>query len=320
MRRSHAIVLVSGGLLAAGAVAAMSVDRGPGSQTCSSDSTLTMNVTEAGPDIVDTAVAAGEFKTLVTAVQAADLVGALKSPGPFTVFAPNDAAFGKVPSSAIQNLLKPQNKADLQGLLTYHVVAGEFMAGDVINKSSMTTLNGQRLDIAVRDGKVFVDGAQVIATNIECENGVIHVIDSVVMPKGDNIVTTAQSAGQFETLIAAAKAAGLAGALSGDGPLTVFAPTDEAFAALPAGTVETLLRPENRGKLAEILKYHVVAGRVFSSDALSAQSAETLQGQRVRIGLENGQLRVNGANIIMNDIEASNGVIHVIDRVILPTS
>ncbi len=317
MRKGFAMILASGGVLAAGALAAMTAERGSASQTCSS-STLTMNVAEGKADIVDTAVAAGDFKTLVKAVKAADLVGALKSKGPFTVFAPNDAAFAKVPSSALNSLLQPQNKEALRGVLTYHVVAGSLEASDVASRTSVTTLNGQRLDVNTRDGNVFVDGARVIATNIQCDNGVIHVIDSVVMPKSDNIVSTAQSAGSFGTLLAAAEAAGLAGPLAGDGPFTVFAPTDDAFAALPKGTVESLLKPENKAKLAAILKYHVVPGRVYSSDALSAQSAETLQGQRVRVVLKDGQLRVNNANIIANDIEASNGVIHVIDRVILP--
>lgn len=133
-----------------------------------------------------------------------------------------------------------------------------------------------------------------------------------------NIVETAAEAGQFDTLIAAAKAAGLAGALTGDGPLTVFAPTDDAFDALPAGTVETLLRPENKDQLARILKYHVVAGRVGSDELADGASVETLAGERAGFEATEGGFAIEGARITATDIEASNGIVHVIDRVILP--
>lgn len=132
-------------------------------------------------DIVDTAIAAGDFNTLVTAVKAADLVETLKGEGPFTVFAPNDAAFAKVPAATLEGLLA--DKAALSNVLTYHVVAGKIMAADVVKLSSAKTVQGQSADIEVKDGKVFVDGAQVIATDIKTSNGVIHVLDSVILPK-----------------------------------------------------------------------------------------------------------------------------------------
>lgn len=132
-------------------------------------------------DIVDTAVAAGDFTTLVTAVKAADLVEVLKGDGPFTVFAPNDAAFAKVPSATLQGLLG--DKAALSNVLTYHVVSGKVLAADVVDLWKVTTVQGQDVRIEVIGDKVFVDGAQVIATDIEASNGVIHVIDSVILPK-----------------------------------------------------------------------------------------------------------------------------------------
>lgn len=135
----------------------------------------------AKADIVDTAVAAGSFNTLVTAVKAADLVDTLKGTGPFTVFAPNDAAFAKIPAADLQALLK--DKAALGKVLTYHVVAGKVMAADVVKLTSAKTVQGQELKIEVKDGVVYVDGAKVISTDIETSNGVIHVIDSVVLPK-----------------------------------------------------------------------------------------------------------------------------------------
>ena len=133
-----------------------------------------------------------------------------------------------------------------------------------------------------------------------------------------DIVDVAVSAGQFETLAAALEAAGLVGTLKGDGPFTVFAPTDEAFAKLPKGTVEDLLKPENREKLTAILTYHVVPGKVYSSDVVKLDSAETVNGARVGIKVANGTVNVDNATVIKTDIAASNGVIHVIDKVILP--
>ena len=136
----------------------------------------------AGKDIVDTAVGAGSFKTLVAAVQAAGLVETLKGKGPFTVFAPTDEAFAKLPKGTVETLLKPENKAKLQAILTYHVVSGSVMAADVVKLTGAVTVQGQQVDIAVKDGKVTVDGANVVKTDIACSNGVIHVIDSVILP------------------------------------------------------------------------------------------------------------------------------------------
>lgn len=134
-------------------------------------------------DIVDTAVAAGSFNTLAAALKAADLVGTLKGDGPFTVFAPTDEAFAKLPAGTLEDLLKPENKNKLAGILTYHVVSGKVMAKDVVNLKTAKTVNGQSLHIHVDGGKVKVDNATVVKTDIETSNGVIHVIDTVVLPK-----------------------------------------------------------------------------------------------------------------------------------------
>jgi uncharacterized surface protein with fasciclin (FAS1) repeats len=134
-------------------------------------------------DIVDTAAGAGDFKTLATALQAAGLVDTLKGPGPFTVFAPTDEAFAKLPAGTLEDLLKPENKRKLISILTYHVVAGRVLAKDVVKLHEAKTLNGQEVKIRVEDGKVKVDNATVVKTDIECTNGVIHVIDSVLLPQ-----------------------------------------------------------------------------------------------------------------------------------------
>ena len=134
-------------------------------------------------DIVDTAVGAGSFDTLVAAVKAADLVETLKSEGPFTVFAPTDDAFAKLPEGTVEDLLKPENKAKLQSILTYHVVPGKVMAKDVVNLSSAKTVNDQSVTIKTSGKNVMVDNANVVKTDIMCSNGIIHVIDTVIMPK-----------------------------------------------------------------------------------------------------------------------------------------
>ncbi len=269
-------------------------------------------------DIVDTAVSAGSFKTLVAAVKAAGLVETLKGDGPFTVFAPTDEAFAKLPAGTVESLLKPENKAKLQAILTYHVVSGKVLAADVVKLKGAVTVQGQQIDIAVADGTVTVDSAKVLKTDIECSNGVIHVIDSVILPADSDIVDTAVAAGSFKTLAAALTAAELVETLKGEGPFTVFAPTDEAFAKLPAGTVESLLKPENREKLVAILTYHVVPGKVLASDVVKLKSAKTVNGKAVVIKVKDSGVTIDSAKVVATDIETSNGVIHVIDSVILP--
>ena len=142
-------------------------------------------------DIVDTAVAAGSFKTLAAALQAAGLVDTLKGSGPFTVFAPTDAAFAKLPAGTVESLLKPENKEKLTAILTYHVVSGAVKAKDVTGLTFATSLQGQRIDVVAKDGTVKIDGATVTKTDIECSNGVIHVIDTVIMPASEEAATTA---------------------------------------------------------------------------------------------------------------------------------
>jgi transforming growth factor-beta-induced protein len=279
-------------------------------------------------DIVDTAIADGRFTTLVTAVQAGGLVDTLKGAGPFTVFAPTDDAFAKLPAGTVEGLLKPENLETLKNILLYHVVPGAVMAADVVTldgKSADTAFAGNAIAISVKDGKVFLnETVQVIITDIATSNGVIHVIDTVLLPpaKLANIVDTAVADGRFTTLVAAVTAGGLVDTLVGEGPFTVFAPTDEAFATLPAGTVEGLLKPENLETLKNILLYHVVPGTVMAADVvtLDGKTADTaLAGNAIAISVKDGKVFLNETvQVIITDIVTSNGVIHVIDTVLLP--
>jgi transforming growth factor-beta-induced protein len=272
-----------------------------------------MTSTNQPKDIVETAEANGSFSTLVTALTAADLVDTLKGTGPFTVFAPTDAAFNALPAGLLDSLLA--NTTALTQVLTYHVVSGELMASDVTNLMSVTTLQGGSLPITTTDGQVKIGIATITQTDIKCSNGVIHVIDTVLVPnKIMNIVQSAQYY-SFSTLVTALQAANLVSTLEGTGPFTVFAPTNAAFGALPAGTLDGLL--DDIPSLTAVLTYHVVPGYLLASDVLATTSLTTVQGQTLTITTEGGP-KVNGANIIQTDIECTNGVIHAIDAVLLP--
>jgi len=278
-------------------------------------------------DIVDTAVADGRFTTLVAAVQAAELVDTLKGEGPFTVFAPTDDAFSALPEGTLESLLLPENKQTLTDILLYHVVSGKVMAAEVTAMTSAATVLGKDIAVKVDTGNVYINEAKVIITDIETSNGIIHVIDAVLLPPTDEaameekntIVDIAVADGRFTTLVAAVTAADLVETLSGEGPFTVFAPTDDAFAALPAGTLDSLLLPENKQQLTDILLYHVVSGKVMAADVVTLTSAPTVLGKDVTITVKDGNVFLNDTvQVIITDIEASNGVIHVIDAVLLP--
>jgi transforming growth factor-beta-induced protein len=276
----------------------------------------TPTATETPKDIVDTAVAAGDFTTLAQALTAAGLVETLKGEGPYTVFAPTDAAFAALPEGTVDTLLEDPT-GQLTDILTYHVVPGKVMSTDLSDGMTAETVQGGELTFSVEDGTVMVNGATVTTADIETSNGVIHVIDSVLLPPKD-IVDTAVEAGSFTILAKALTEAGLVETLKGDGPYTVFAPTDEAFAKLPQGTVDELLK-DPEGALADILTYHVVPGKVMSTDLSDGMMADTVQGDQLKISIaEDGTVMVNDATVTQADIQASNGVIHVIDTVLLP--
>lgn len=268
-------------------------------------------------DIVATASQAGSFDTLTAAIEAAGLTHTLREGGPFTVFAPTDAAFEALPEGALESLLQPEAKDQLAAILQFHVVSGALDANHVVGQRGLESLAGQRLDVRASE-EVRVGGAQVVATDVLCSNGVIHVIDQVLLPAQANLVESAREAGGFQTLLSAVEAAGLAPTLSGADAFTVLAPTDEAFGALSPRSLEVLLDPHNRDALRALLTYHVIPGRQFAEAALAAPSVAPVQGPAYGFELSEGRLRVAGAGVIANDIQASNGVIHAIDSVLFP--
>ncbi|MGB0327021.1 MAG: CIA30 family protein [Akkermansiaceae bacterium] len=273
-------------------------------------------------DIVSTALADGRFGTLGKLLTEAQLLETLQGKGPFTVFAPTDEAFAKMPKETVVDLLKPENREKLQSILTFHVIAGSVDLSGALSAGQATTVQGAPLTVKFAEGSVRINEANLVNADIKCSNGVIHVIDSVILPPrpANDLASVAEKAGSFKTLLAAVKAAGLMEVLTGDQALTVFAPTDEAFAKLPKGTVEALLKPENRDKLKSVLALHVVPGKVSAGDALNAGQSKALSGGSLEFGISDGLFQVNGSTIVKTDIKCDNGLIHVIDAVLLPSS
>jgi transforming growth factor-beta-induced protein len=278
----------------------------------------TASRSEGDQNIVQTAIAAGQFTTLASLLTKAGLADTLSTSGPFTVFAPTDAAFAKVPKATLDALA--ENPDQLKSVLLYHVVPGRVTAADVVKLNSAKTLEGRSVAIKVVDGSVHVDQAKVTTPDVMASNGVIHVIDTVLVPKAakpaKNLVRTAVAAGQFKTLAALLTKAGLAGALQGKGPFTVFAPTDAAFAKVPKATLAAL--GKNKAKLRAVLLYHVVKGKVTAAQVVKLRSAKTLNGKTVAIRVSGGKVFVGGAAVTKADVTASNGVIHVINKVLIP--
>jgi uncharacterized surface protein with fasciclin (FAS1) repeats len=213
----------------------------------------------------------------------------------------------------------PENRGMLRSVLMYHVVPGNVLAADVTKMPYGTTLNGQRFTVNAKNG-VMVDTSKVVTPDVKCSNGVIHIIDSVMMPETKNVLEVAQGAGKFNTFYKAVEAAGLTSTLEAEGPFTILAPTDEAFAKLPAGTLENWLKPANKAQLVSVLSYHVIPSRVFADQAMTTTNWKTVQGTDVKFSKTGTTPMVNNAKITGTDMEASNGVVHVIDTVIMPSA
>ena len=267
--------------------------------------------------IVDIAVGNPDFSTLVSALTAADLVSTLQGDGPFTVFAPTNAAFEKLPPETLADLLKPENKSQLAAILTYHVVADELDAAEVTSESLLPTVQGSKAKITT-DGGPKINGANITSTDIAADNGIIHIIDTVIMPPGSIAEIAAADPDTFSTLLTAVTAADLGASLSDpNAKLTVFAPTNAAFAKIPEADLEKLLLPENKAVLTEVLLYHATAGEYEASQVVAESSLPTLQGNDAAISTDGGP-KIDGASITSTDIPASNGIIHVIDTVMMP--
>jgi len=274
--------------------------------------------TSAPATIADVAKSTGVHGTLLTAVGAAGMTDALTGPGPLTVFAPVDSAFAALDQKLLGSLLEPANIATLQEVLGFHVVPGRLAAADVVTRTELRTLSGQRLVVDVRPDGVFVGGAKVTTADVAASNGIVHVVDTVMLPATTDLVETAKNAGSFGTLLTAVGAAGLVDALNGGTPLTVLAPTDSAFAALDGALLASLLEPKNKERLTKVLQLHVIPGRLSALEMAAAGTVETLAGVRLPVRVEGGRITVGGVALVGNDVESTNATVHVLENVVLP--
>ena len=280
-------------------------------------SALPLNATaDASQDIPTNAAATGMHDSLVAALTHANLVAVLQGPGPYTVFAPTDQAFIDA-GIDLNDFDTPEENETLSKILLHHVVAGEVAAGDIKDGMMTTTANGDKLKFAIDgSGGVSVGAAAVTLADVQASNGIIHVIDTVLMPPVD-IPATAQSTGIHGSLVAAVIQADLLSTLQGPGPFTVFAPTDQAFtdAGIDLGLLDT---PEGKQTLSDILLYHVVGAEVPAANVTECMSATAANDHPLSFTVGAGVM-VNDANVTMADVITSNGLIHVIDKVLMPT-
>jgi uncharacterized surface protein with fasciclin (FAS1) repeats len=285
-------------------------------------SSLPFSVTaDATDDIPTNAAGTGIHDSLVAALTQADLVATLQGTGPFTVFAPTDQAFSDA-GIDLSTFDTDEENAILVDILTYHVVSGKVMSTDLTDGMEATALNQDTLTFSVSSSEVKVNDAVVTQADVESSNGVIHVIDKVLMPPADpvyvDIPATAQSTGVHTALVAALSQANLVATLQGEGPFTVFAPTDQAFtdAGIDLSTFDT---PEENATLADILLYHVYAGAVPASAVTDGLAVTMVNGDKATFAVgTDGSVSIGDATVTGADVQTSNGIIHVIDKVLMP--
>jgi len=274
--------------------------------------TIVVNVAPSN-SIYDIVSNSPDHTTLKVAIDACGLDGVLSDPGTLTLFAPTDAAFDLLPVGTLNALLNdiPQ----LTDILKHHVVGASVMSTALSNNQVVTTLLGTNVTVTINSMGIFIDNAQVIVADIVADNGVVHVIDAVLLPT--SIYDIVSNSTAHTTLKVAIDACGLDGVLSDPGSLTLFAPTDAAFDLLPVGTLNTLLN--DIPQLTDILKHHVVGAGVMSTALSNNQVVTTLLGTNVTVTINSMGIFIDNAQVIVADLIADNGVVHVIDAVLLPT-
>lgn len=284
------------------------------------DAVLLPPTPEVTPTVADIIANSSDHTVLAAVLDSTDLDVVLSGTGPFTVFAPTDAAFDAVDPMTLISLLLDNDA--LSTVLTYHVAGDSVMSTDLSDGQVITTLNGGDVTVSIMDGTVMINDATVIVADLVGANGVVHVIDVVLLPPAPqpttvvDIIVNSPDHTVLETAVIAAE---LDDDLSGEGPFTVFAPTDAAFAALPAGALEGLLA-DPTGALADLLLYHVAGAAALSTDLSDGQLVTTLQGGDVEVTIDGMGVMINNANVIVADLVADNGVVHVIDAALsLPT-
>ena len=261
-----------------------------------------------------------DHTTLKTAIDTCSLDGVLSGNGPFTLFAPTDAAFNNLPAGTVTALLN--DIPALTQILQHHVVGDSVMSSMLTNGQIVTTLLGTDLTVTINSTGVFIDNAQVTVADLIADNGVVHVIDVVLIPATatNSVYDIVSNSTSHTTLKTAIDACGLDGLLDGPGPFTLFAPTDAAFNLLPAGTVSALLN--DIPQLTDILKHHVVGDSIMSGMLSNGQIVTTLLGTNITVTINsaNGSVYIDNAMVTLADLNADNGVVHVIDAVLMPNT
>jgi uncharacterized surface protein with fasciclin (FAS1) repeats len=278
-------------------------------------------------DLFDTVKSTSGHELFVKAVEASGLESQLRSQGPYTVFIPTDEALSRYAQDKGINLNRPQNQ-QLADILRYHIVPGYLAGTDLYVVPAATTLQGDPVSLSVKGGHAYVDGARVIGSDVSASNGYIYVIDGVLTP-GDGtyaekaprpapqtLLETASKEGSYNTFVKAVKAAGLQDKLQ-SGHYTVFAPTDQAFAKLPKGSVESLLKPENRHQLEHFLNSHIVPGRVVQEDLAIEGKATAASGETLHVSESGRTFKVEQAKVVEANTAPSNGVLYGVDSVVL---
>jgi len=278
--------------------------------------TGTIIVEGSNGTVVDIVVNSDDLNTLQTAVLAAELAGTLSGNGPFTVFAPTDAAFDALADGVVNGLL--ENIDALTAVLYHHVHSGNVLSTDLSDGMQVPTLNEDTLTVSIDGNVVMIDMSTVTVADIVAENGVVHVIDMVLIPETNDqtVMSIIANSPVHETLNQAIEAAGLEETLSGDGPFTVFAPVDSAFEGLPDGALELILA--NTDQLTELLFNHVHSGEVYSEDLEDGMMIPTLNNTELEVSIEGMTVMINLSTVIQADQSASNGVVHIIDKVLIP--
>lgn len=272
----------------------------------------------ATKNIVETADSTAQLSTLVTALTAADLNSTLSGTGPFTVFAPNNTAFSAL-GDTLTELLKAENKGKLADVLKFHVVSGKTMAAGITNGMEITTLEGNKVTAKLMGGKVYIGGAEVITPDVNTTNGVVHIIGKVLIPPTVPQVVSATA--DFSTLVAALTAADLITTLGGAGPFTVFAPANRAFTAtggMADGVLDFLLNPVNKPVLTKVLTYHVHQGDVMAAQITNNMKISTLEGNNLTATVSGSTVSIDGTPVEGADNNAYNGVVHMIEKVLIP--
>ncbi len=307
-------------------VAALSLASAFAFAAAQSSSSMTVNMSSM--TITQIVASSPQFSTLLAAVKQAGLVSVLNGPGPFTVFAPTNAAFARVPAATLANLMN--TKSALSKVLEYHVVSGRLTIADLLLLNKVKTLEGASITGHAHGTTLKVDQALVPGQEIRAKNGQIIVVDSVLLPPSmrkpsapsvmptQNLVQLLSLQPQFSTLLAAVKQAGLVSVLNGPGPFTVFAPTNAAFAQVPPALLKEILA--SKTLLTKVLEYHVVKGELQTPELAKRFGLTSLEGSLLLLSVSHGHLAVDGATVTEPNLLATNGVVQEINQVLLPSN